>query len=415
MQLFKSIIKYSLLFLTYFLTSNLIIKVVENFDELNSFINLNNSDRESLHIKEHKMDFNIKSDDIIFDFLNDKNPAYHCRPKLVYIKTHKTGSSSLMNFFSRWAINNNKTIAFPADPHLYSFYWPSSFKTNFLYKPSQNYQPDVLVFHSRYSRELKSIGFEQSKTLYVTSLRNSYDQLESIVNFFNLEIFMNIMNGKNLNEEKKITNITKIITIYEMIKKFISNNENIYTLNLLWNPNMFDLSESRENSYNIDQWKTSVNEILNNMDFFIISEKMELSILIIAKLLCIKNPNDLITIIHNKLIMSDRKKRYPVNLVDKLTFWDQIIYTIAMKKLKFLRHTLKISDELITAYKNLNKRATQHCFEKSTNTTYSYNKKPIYGFMLKKNITANSHKFCKQLLERELDFIDRMRPNNKTI
>ena len=74
-----------------------------------------------------------------------------CSPakKLLFLKTHKTGGSTVANILYRHADVGNLTVALPTT-QVYSFFWPLDFQLDYM---EQNHgiimNPDVLCSHAR--------------------------------------------------------------------------------------------------------------------------------------------------------------------------------------------------------------------------------------------------------------------------
>ena len=71
-----------------------------------------------------------------------RKPVHH----LAYIKTHKTGSSTIWSIIISYAVSNNLTIALPASRKGNKLGWPELFTKEAATPP----KPDVLCHHSRY-------------------------------------------------------------------------------------------------------------------------------------------------------------------------------------------------------------------------------------------------------------------------
>ena len=66
---------------------------------------------------------------------------------VLFLKTHKTGSSSVSNIFFRFSKSRGLTVALPRK-QIYSFYWPWSFQANFVDSLPEE-KPNILCSHAR--------------------------------------------------------------------------------------------------------------------------------------------------------------------------------------------------------------------------------------------------------------------------
>ncbi|EGD80326.1 hypothetical protein PTSG_10581 [Salpingoeca rosetta] len=101
------------------------------------------------------------------------------RKKFVYIKTHKTGSSTIANIFHRFANKHGLHLALPKDDTFYS--WPYLGKTQILnsiwnYNPPKTYD-GLCSAHVRYSPE--ALGTLVPNAAYVTVLRSPITHAKS--------------------------------------------------------------------------------------------------------------------------------------------------------------------------------------------------------------------------------------------
>ena len=109
-----------------------------------------------------------------------------CRPNthVGFLKTHKTGSSTIFNILARFAISNDVPVATPAANYNHLCY-PSNFSisTRCMLKPRGEY--NMLMNHVRFSQSVRSVLPNDS--YWFTILRDPLDYFESSYDYFNLE------------------------------------------------------------------------------------------------------------------------------------------------------------------------------------------------------------------------------------
>eukprot|EP00095_Tigriopus_kingsejongensis_P009403 maker-scaffold1676_size31565-snap-gene-0.11 protein:Tk09403 transcript:maker-scaffold1676_size31565-snap-gene-0.11-mRNA-1 annotation:"unnamed protein product" len=117
-------------------------------------------------------------------------------PRIGYMKTHKTGSTTLQNILLRYALKQDRVLAMPPECEWRLFGteggWNASFQVDILdpnpwhksYLEQQRYE--MCLFHSRWNKEQyrKLLG---PNAIFVTILRNPADQFESQYEFFKLQ------------------------------------------------------------------------------------------------------------------------------------------------------------------------------------------------------------------------------------
>lgn len=77
--------------------------------------------------------------------LPEREPSRAPATHIAYIKTHKTGSSTIWSILINYALNHNLTIALPASKQGNKLGWPNSFTPTDAMPP----KPDILCHHSR--------------------------------------------------------------------------------------------------------------------------------------------------------------------------------------------------------------------------------------------------------------------------
>ncbi|XP_051965435.1 galactose-3-O-sulfotransferase 2 isoform X2 [Xyrauchen texanus] len=155
------------------------------------------------------------SDDVLY--YDDKYTVYSqpdssvmCQPKnhIVFLKTHKTASSTILNILYRYGDSRNLTFALPLNMHSQLFY-PAFFATHFVegIRTSSVKEYHILCNHMRFnSREVRKLM--PKNTFYFSILRNPVAMMESIFVYYkaipafrvvkNLEEFL-IQGGRSYN------------------------------------------------------------------------------------------------------------------------------------------------------------------------------------------------------------------------
>lgn len=120
---------------------------------------------------------------------------FRCTPQenIVFLKTHKTGSSTLTNIFNRFADLRELTVALPA-VGFNRFRWPLPFHWTYvdMFLLDENYA-NILCNHARYVRESMDAIMELDAK-YVTILRNPIQQFESMFDYMEFSKFFGLQN-----------------------------------------------------------------------------------------------------------------------------------------------------------------------------------------------------------------------------
>ncbi|XP_078620876.1 galactosylceramide sulfotransferase-like [Branchiostoma floridae x Branchiostoma japonicum] len=125
------------------------------------------------------------------DFVEkDKFTSPNCtaRTKLALTKTHKTGGTTLMQIFHRYAYLHNLSVVLPTVTHpgrMNLFYLHGLIPKNYLPPQAKAHGYDMLIYHTKYNKEnyTKLLGKD---AVFITILREPLSHLKSQFNFFNL-------------------------------------------------------------------------------------------------------------------------------------------------------------------------------------------------------------------------------------
>ncbi|XP_070778964.1 galactose-3-O-sulfotransferase 2 [Enoplosus armatus] len=103
-------------------------------------------------------------------------------PPVVFLKTHKTGSSTVQNMLFRMGERDRSTFAFPH--YTYQFNYPNKFRAEFVDElPDGSSQYDILCSHMRLDAgQLKQVM--PPNTIYITILREPLRTFEAVFSYY---------------------------------------------------------------------------------------------------------------------------------------------------------------------------------------------------------------------------------------
>ncbi|KAF4116418.1 galactose-3-O-sulfotransferase 2 [Onychostoma macrolepis] len=103
-------------------------------------------------------------------------------PPVVFLKTHRTGSSTVQNILFRLGERESATFAFPS--HTYQFNYPDRFRAAFVDElPEGSSQFDLLCSHMRLDlREVRKVM--PQNTVFITLLRDPIKTFESVFGYY---------------------------------------------------------------------------------------------------------------------------------------------------------------------------------------------------------------------------------------
>lgn len=107
-------------------------------------------------------------------------------PPILFIKTHKTGSSTVQNILYRLALKHDLSVAFPAGSLANNFFWPNKFKTDYLQNDLRTV--DIFCNHAVYSDDILKSFPRKRKVFKFTILREPSSLFKSTFNYFKTKV-----------------------------------------------------------------------------------------------------------------------------------------------------------------------------------------------------------------------------------
>eukprot|EP00049_Salpingoeca_infusionum_P018991 m.359653 g.359653 ORF g.359653 m.359653 type:complete len:775 (-) comp18664_c0_seq1:1572-3896(-) len=198
-----------------------------------------------------------------------------CTPatKWVYIKTHKTGSSTIANMFHRFGNRHGLKLALPRDDTFYA--WPNLdtsriIATVWQRKTSSQTYDMLCSAHVRYNRAALDSLVPDAK--YLTVLRSPLTHVKSSYSYWGVSNHIRQNGGPSLSLDQFLENPTKYFQVA---------NRGDYML--LKNSQCFDLGLSNEPS------ESQVRNLMKEMDesfFVLITDHMDESLVLLKRMYC---------------------------------------------------------------------------------------------------------------------------------
>ena len=127
---------------------------------------------------------------------------FSCQPvnDILFIKTHKTGSSTITNILNRYGDLRELTVAIPAGGD-YRFQWPSKFRWTYVdLLRLDGETANIFCNHARYNRKEMDIIMKKNAK-YITILREPVSQYVSSFYYFEIDKLLGLQHRKNPLEE----------------------------------------------------------------------------------------------------------------------------------------------------------------------------------------------------------------------
>ena len=326
-----------------------------------------------------------------------------CKPvtNIVFIKTHKTGSTTMASLFERFGYRNNLTFALPKYGHV--FHNSNKFLQTYVIpipKVLSKFYPrfNILANHAVYNRP------ELDKTVpnatYVTILRDPVTQLESAFGYFEM------YKGLNLHDNNSFKIFMNNISHYYYNTTF-KYNQKLRSKN----GQLFDLGLDIKKVNDTDFIRRKIETLDEEFDLVLITEYFDESLILMKKLLCWSFDD----ILYISAGVRSKSHRYSISddLQRKIRQWnagDMLLYNHFNKTL-----WRKIEEYGPTFKTDLNKfrRLEKEAFDKCVDSSKINSKdKREDKFVINAN---DSGKYCLDLLRADVPYTTLLKKTWKNI
>ncbi|XP_066922080.1 galactosylceramide sulfotransferase-like [Clytia hemisphaerica] len=319
---------------------------------------------------------------------------------VVFLKTHKTGSSTVINVFQRYSDHHNLEMVLPKLPtHL--FKWPNKFNHSFVFEYKDGDRFNLLANHARFHKEnMAAMMTRPSLTKFVTILREPLFQLESMFSYFKFHKPLKTSEENGLWEFFSTTESdrTQLVRNLKTMKAGVVKH-------LLKNPSTFDLG--------FDQWSeypANVSHVIKTMDqdfsLVMISEYMLESMVLLKDELC-WDLQDVVYFTLNKRPNKFRKDVGPKR--ETVRHWSRIDYAmydhfnrtfwrkIEQKGESFQRDLEKLKDMI--------QDLEEKCLDKGDHVDETQSWFEIEGYKIREEARGTDYyELCKRLTRSEIDY-----------
>ncbi|XP_077980330.1 galactosylceramide sulfotransferase-like [Glandiceps talaboti] len=318
--------------------------------------------------------------------------AEPCTPvqRIVFVKTHKTGSTTAVSIIDRYGYKRNLSFALPRYNHIMST--AGLFQRSMLKQSpppvngSRHY--DILTNHVRYNRPEMTVVIPNAT--YLTILRHPVHQFESSFGYFEWDKEMKKINRKG---------DASINSFMENPQKYIDNK-----IKYSWqihNGQLFDLGMSTQDTTNDSKVDAKIQSLDKEFDFVIIAEYFDESLLVLKMQLCWEL--DDILYISNNIRSPNRRSNISEDTYNKIMTWNKSDF----KLYKHFNATLwkKINDygphfaRDLRELKELNKEIMKSCI--NPNETYNRDHREM-RYMLRPDAPKN----CTDLWQGDVGFVN---------
>ncbi|XP_036072594.1 galactose-3-O-sulfotransferase 3 isoform X2 [Oryzias melastigma] len=327
---------------------------------------------------------------------------------IVFLKTHKTASTTMQNLLFRFGERNNLTVALPIQACGHQFCYPQSFKAQFVHP--HTLPANVVTNHMRFNKTALQ-RMMPNDTIYITILREPVSMFESLFTYYSshCESFRRVPNGS-------LEVFLNRPSFYYRPSEFDSS----YAHNCL----TFDLGGDKDRPANDKGYARSfATELDQVFSLVMISEYFDESLVLLRHLLSW----DLEDILYVKLNMrtEDSKKSVAPGLPAKIRAWNSIdSYLYDYFNATFWRKLSELGltyvEKEVQLLQDAQERLMKTCFGReeplfrSTGEIKRKDLRPwkpnekvdIVGYDLPANISRDAQKLCLKYIMPELSYTE---------
>ncbi|KAJ7353780.1 hypothetical protein OS493_032365 [Desmophyllum pertusum] len=320
-----------------------------------------------------------------------------CSPikNILFLKTHKTGSSTISNIFFRYGDSWNLSFILGDDTMVG---WPRRFLLSDVLTRNGN-QPNFLCSHTRYNEKPMNYLFPKNTSIYLTILRDPVSQFESVFNYVGFgEVF-----GLGNDPTKSFTAFLRKGIEFKDITKARSSV-------LARNPMMFDLGLDYKFYQNATAVKKYIAFLEKEFDLVMIMEYFEESMVLMKRLLCWEF-DDILHIKSNERLDKERAELSD-NLKENIKRWNKADMLLYQHFNKTFWHKIKMEgkgfyDDLAT-FRQMKEEMTRTCFN-GTTVKQVYAGKYVKTLSLNQNLPAETKVKCERMTRVENTYLAYLR------
>ncbi|XP_065061503.1 galactosylceramide sulfotransferase-like [Rhopilema esculentum] len=328
-----------------------------------------------------------------------------CKPveNILFIKTHKTGSSTVTNILNRFGDLRELRMAIPSAGD-YRFQWPSKFHWTFAdLLRLDGETANIFCNHARYNREQMDVIMKKN-TKYITILREPISQFVSSFHYFEIDKILGLRHHKNPIEEF-LKDPDKYLYSLSMRLGDLPD-----VMNLIQSGMMYDLGYDFLEFAHSQVVKNAIKKLENELDLVLILEYFDESLVLMMRQFC-WDFDDILYIKMNamkykkrKLNSKTREQILKWNAADvalykrfNQTFWDKI------------RKQGKEFWDDVAEFKRRNADVREICSPAEVEQKAFRLNVTIKSLVLGQKVDRFHRSFCSKLMMDEVDYLDYFR------
>ena len=324
-----------------------------------------------------------------------------CSPiqHVLFLKTHKTGSTTIANIFFRYGDTRDLTFVLGEDTLIG---WPRRYQVSFSL-PLESPRPNFLCSHTRYNKKPMNYLFPKATSKYVTILRNPVDQYESVFNYMGLgDIY-----GFGRDPRKALeTFLSTGVDFKDLFKT------NVTTTRLARNPMSFDLGLAYQFYQNVTAINNHIAFLDKEFDLVMITDYFDESVVLLKRLLCWEL-HDILYFKSNERLDKERAVSLSDQVKANIRRWNAADELLFQYFNQTFWHKIEMEgkgfyDDL-AAFRRKKEQISRLCLTNGTRLQRQYRAKYVKAVSLKQNLMAESREQCERMTASENSYLAYLR------
>ena len=253
----------------------------------------------------------------------DELPAHYnvssCEPisHIYYLKTHKTGSSTIGTMLLKYGIIRNRTIVL--DPDLADMQWPAPLELNEVSSLVQKDTAKIFSSHIRFNKGPVNSVFPKPNAKYITILRNPIDRFKSAWLFYGYTRTTGVSS-----DERPLNTFLRSPNALEEIRRRLSKSKIYRIYNHISNSNLFDMGLEQDNFQNMALVTSYIDKMDQEFDLVMIADYFDESLILLKRLLCWEFED----IVYLKLRVKKKKLEFEEEIKKNILTWNHADVTL---------------------------------------------------------------------------------------
>eukprot|EP00795_Rhopilema_esculentum_P002149 gene2149-17736_t len=329
-----------------------------------------------------------------------------CKPKnnIVFLKTHKTGSSTITNILNRYGESRGLNFVLPKIGQN-RLAWPWSFQMD-SFHPINGSVPNILANHARYNSKIMH-SLMPNDTLFVTILRDPVTQFESTFSYMTLDKILGMDNSSDP-LEKFFVDPQSVLVNYVLTQDLRINSDR---LKLIRNGMFYDLGLESKDFDNRHRIREAISQLDGEFDLVMMKEHFDESLILLKRLAC-WDIDDLVYFNQNERHTNFHRK-IPSTLQSKIRRWsyaDVQLYNHFNKTFwKVLKSMGPDFQEEVKLLRYKNTIMRDICLRKGNYTKTISDAADVKLLKLRKDIPFIARTMCDRMTKDEVSYLKELR------